>query len=167
MLKKTNRRSMLFCAFWQTLLKKSPKILDLSYAGDDMTLVELKRIAHEATGVHGALIVNGKPVCVTTERPWLDNKPRESCIPAGLYSCVKFSGEKYKDVWELQNVPNRSAILIHQGNVAMKDSLGCILVGKGFANFGGLTGVTDSVVTLNFLRATLPDKFNIRIIDGL
>lgn len=153
---------MNFFALLRTLVKKSHKTLDFPYVGARVS-VELKRIAKDNNGVHGVLIVNGKPVCVTTERPWLDNKPRESAIPEGTYQAQKFSGQKYKDVWELKDVPGRSAILIHQGNVAIKDSLGCILVGKGFADFGGITGVTDSIVTLNLLRSILPDKFAIKI----
>lgn len=125
--------------------------------------VNLKRIASDKNGTHGVLLIDGLPFCVTTERPWLNNKVRESCIPAGTYPCRKFSGEKYKNVWEVQNVPDRSAILIHQGNVAMNDSVGCILVGKGFAKFGDLVGVTDSISTLSALREVLDDTFTLKV----
>lgn len=73
------------------------------------------------------------------ELPWLDNKRGISCIPSGVYKCVPYSSAKYKNVWQVLDVPNRTAILIHSGNFASKvklplsmhdsDTEGCILVG--------------------------------------
>ena len=68
----------------------------------------------------------------TLERPWQNNKQRVSCIPCGEYLCNYVPGDapdrKFTDVYELVDVPNRYAILIHPGN-KVKDSLGCIMPG--------------------------------------
>jgi len=50
----------------------------------------------------------------TIERPWLDNRPMVSCIPEGEYLC-KWShmAEHNVDHYQLQKVPDRSAIFIH------------------------------------------------------
>jgi len=77
----------------------------------------------------------------TIELPWNDNKQKISCIPQGIYNCKPYTSQKYKNVWQLLSVPNRSAILIHAGNFACdvrllgsshrSDTEGCILVGMG------------------------------------
>jgi hypothetical protein len=103
-------------------------------------------------------------MCVTLEESWLDNIPQESCIPAGSYECRKYSGTKYKNVWQVYGVPKRSAILIHWGNTERNTS-GCILVGKYFAQFGEQKGVEDSKVTFEMLRRELPDRFMLHIED--
>lgn len=50
----------------------------------------------------------------TIERPWLDNRPMVSAIPEGEYLC-KWShmAEHNVDHYQLQKVPDRSAIFIH------------------------------------------------------
>jgi hypothetical protein len=64
----------------------------------------------------------------------LENPLREgnadSRIPAGVYTCKPYSGTKFKNVYIVEGVPEREAILIHWGNTE-KDTSGCILVGSG------------------------------------
>jgi hypothetical protein len=82
----------------------------------------------------GQLAVPGiRRTLFTLEDPWLDNHPRTSCIPAGDYKCSPHGWEahtafKFKRVWEVLDVPRRSAILFHAGNTH-RDTHGCILVG--------------------------------------
>lgn len=80
----------------------------------------------------GTIVANGQ-VFYSLERPWMDNTPNISCIPAGFYHCeykAKSNNGKLSDVYEIQNVPDRAGVLIHAGNV-VTDSHGCILLGLG------------------------------------
>jgi hypothetical protein len=66
----------------------------------------------------------------TLERPWLENVSDISCIPVGTYKCTLDNNKKLGDVYRVENVADRSGILIHVGNY-VTDSHGCILVGLG------------------------------------
>lgn len=125
----------------------------------------LQRIAQSSLGTFGVLVKDNIPLCVTCEDPWNDNKTKKSCIPDGTYKCVPHIGEKYKNVWRLEDVPGRSAILIHYGNTT-KDTEGCILVGKAFAQFDTGPGITDSRLTLQNLKQQLPAYFDLEIINN-
>lgn len=127
-----------------------------------MTHVRLKRVSSTDEGTFGVLVINDRPFCVTCEDPWKGNAASMSCIPIGTYKCEKWNGTKYRDVWELRDVPGRSYILIHQGNT-IKDTQGCILIGKSFGDIDGVPAILESVATLEKLRKILPDNFEIEI----
>lgn len=88
-------------------------------------MLVLKRI-YLATAVHGELTLNGKHIAYTIELPWRENKRRISCIPEGTYILRKRYSEKFKWHFVLLDVPNRSCILIHPANDALKELQGCI-----------------------------------------
>lgn len=125
-----------------------------------MVSLLLHRNRFTPDGTFGILSLKNRPLCVTCENPWKDNLPRESCIPPGTYQCKAFNGVRYKNVWEVTNVPGRSAILFHHGNT-IRDTEGCILVGRGFSTLNGLPSITESVTTLNMLRTVLPPEFTL------
>jgi len=100
----------------------------------------------------------GNHLCYTMELPWLGNQPGHSCIPEGTYNCVPHNSPAHPDTWEVTGVPNRSAILIHNGNT-MEDSEGCILVGSEEGILNGYPAVLHSVATLEKLREILPPRF--------
>ncbi len=127
-----------------------------------MTHLYLNRFAQSDSGTFGVITLDNKPIAVTCEDPWKDNKTGESCIPEGTYKCVPHSGEKYKNVWRLENVPNRTAILIHNGNT-IKDTQGCILVGEKLGYVVGRPAILNSKRKLTELQATLPKEFMITI----
>ena len=129
-----------------------------------MTKVVIKRVVSTKHGTFGVLLLNDNPICVTLEETWLDNMPTESCIPAGAYRTRAYSGTKYKNVWQVHDVPGRSAILIHWGNTE-KNTAGCILVGQYFEKFGDVFGVANSVATIGKLRDLLPADFILYIDD--
>lgn len=119
---------------------------------DNLTLI---RSASDDTGTFGQL--SGY---FTGELPWFNNDPDTSCIPAGEYEVLWKDHPKHGFCYELQNVPNRSTILIHSGNFCgnttkgfQSDVLGCILLGKGkgpiqnkFGNMQmGVSGSKDAV----------------------
>ncbi|MCB0329782.1 MAG: hypothetical protein KDD70_08960 [Bdellovibrionales bacterium] len=98
----------------------------------------------------GELWMDGERLCYTLELPDRNNKRNESCIPEGTYQCDPFSGNKYKNVWQVMNVPNRSSILIHTGNYP-SNTRGCVLVGLG----EGENAVWQSKKALELLRKKL------------
>src|ERR1700690_780212 len=77
-------------------------------------------------GTNGALLLNGAVLCATIELPWINNEPRISCIPEGRYRLVKRYSPHFKWHLMLENVPQRSSILIHPANNAVKELKGCI-----------------------------------------
>jgi hypothetical protein len=87
----------------------------------------------------------------TLERPWLDNKKMESCIPTGMYVCKHYESEKYPDNWEIQGVPNRDKILIHSANYVRQIN-GCIATGTKVAELGDEKIMVDSKIALKKLK---------------
>ena len=92
---------------------------------------------------YGVLLNEGVPFALTLERPWLENVPNVSCIPAGHYRAIRHLSPKFGETFWVQDVPGRSEILFHKGNIAA-DSHGCILVGESFNYVLGEQGITAS-----------------------
>lgn len=75
--------------------------------------------------------------CKMLELPWRDNRPNLSCIPAGEYECRFVHSPKYGPIYQIMNVPGRTHVLMHWGNVAgdkllnyRTHSAGCQLLGR-------------------------------------
>lgn len=136
-----------------------------------MELVSLERFAYTPFGVFGRLVYADFRA-FTVERPWLNNKPRESCIPDGIYQMEWYNSPKFGPTWALigdtvslfpEAGKARSAILIHKGNT-MDDLLGCIALGSTLGFVNGKWGVLNSTETTNkFLELTKNKKLQIRI----
>ena len=77
-------------------------------------------------GTNGVLSLEGVRQCFTIELPWLNNTPRRSCIPEGRYRLQKRWSPRYRDHLLVTGVPNRSLILIHPANHALRELAGCI-----------------------------------------
>lgn len=77
-------------------------------------------------GTNGKLECEGKLLCKTIELPWKNNERRVSCIPEGKYFLKKRYSLKYKWHIHITGVQNRSLILFHPANNAMKELNGCI-----------------------------------------
>jgi len=77
----------------------------------------------------GAMFDGEERICETLELPWKNNQHNISCIPEGKYLCkIAYSPVHKRDVYWIQNVPNRDSVEIHIGNFT-KDTKGCILLG--------------------------------------
>lgn len=140
-----------------------------------MQAATLIRYYQDDTHTLGCLTVQGvkDPVFWTMEPPWRDNRHNESCVPAGRYLCKPFSGQIYKEVYELQDVLGRDAILIHPGNF-VRSTQGCILIGSsaGYMRDGGVDSpeqkcVISSLAALNKLKGLMEHgEFELTIIGG-
>jgi hypothetical protein len=107
-----------------------------------LILTRLNR--HSSFPTYGVLQRDtGVPFALTLERPWLDNQRKVSCIPDGTYRVVRHQSPKFGNTFWVQDVPGRSEILFHKGNID-DDSHGCILVGEQFNPVRGEDGITAS-----------------------
>jgi len=91
--------------------------------------VVLKRFCYHPEGTLGVIELAGKKL-FTIERPWLDNAQNVSCIPTGTYLTRWRESPRFGFTWELQDVPDRSYILIHAANYP-SNVQGCIGLGEG------------------------------------
>lgn len=85
----------------------------------------------------------------TVERPWANNAPYVSCIPEGSYVLLQrtFYRAGYETL-ELQDVPDRSHILIHKGNTPA-DVQGCIALGDRRGTLENLWAVLGSGIAFD------------------
>lgn len=128
----------------------------------DLTLL---RLSHAPEGTPGVLMRGKIPFAVTLELPWKENRRKESCIPAGLYKCLRVQSPRFGDTFEVTGVAGRSHILFHKGNT-IDDTEGCILVAEEFGRNGGALAVVNSgggYAEFMRLLASFPE-FRLRII---
>ncbi len=133
--------------------------------------VNLIRQGEKHNATLGVLEVEGLDVVIyTLEDAWNDNSPNISSIPPGKYVCTPHNWKerrelRFKRVWRLLRVPNRTAILIHAGN-DHEDTHGCILVGLK-RDLSNSAFIGDSVKALNILREHIGEKtFTINIVEA-
>lgn len=124
----------------------------------------LQREASEDDGTYGTLRLPDGTTLNTLELPWRNNENRTSCIPPGEYPCKKRPSKAFGEAYEVQNVPGRSAILIHAGNAAgsadkgMKaDSQGCILLGMDRGRQGNQKVITASKAAMKLFYEKMQD----------
>ena len=103
-------------------------------------------------GTNGKLECEGRLICNTIELPWRNNERRVSCIPEGDYFIEKRYSLKFKWHLHVLDVENRSLILFHPANNALKELNGCIapvtkLSGPGLGLFSrkAFTKLKDQV----------------------
>lgn len=126
-----------------------------------MKRVILVRDLYDKTYTLGTLMVYDGPLRVFTsrclERPWTDNKPKVSCVPAGTFPIVlEFSPAFKRELWELKDVPNRSEAKVHPANY-VRQLLGCIAPGLsvGDIDHDGLPDMVSSAEALKRFMAAM------------
>jgi hypothetical protein len=77
-------------------------------------------------GTNGKLLFEGKLICNTIKLPWRNNEKSVSCIPEGKYFIRKRYSSKFHWHLEVLDVKNRSYILFHPANNALRELNGCI-----------------------------------------
>jgi hypothetical protein len=127
-----------------------------------VAIVRVRRITETKQSTIGELTIDGTDVSGYTLEPpgpssTIENSGKR--ISAGEYDLVPFSSAKHPDVFEVANVPGRSAILIHTGNLP-EHTAGCLLPGTSTTP----NAVWNSGEMLNTLRTTLQDYGRMRII---
>jgi hypothetical protein len=108
-----------------------------------MKRLTLVRVTEYNGGTFGVLSIDGEPLCVTCEDPWRDNERKISCIPEGRYKIRKHTSPRYGVCFRVDDVPERTHILVHAGNTS-DDTLGCILLGTSFGSLGGKPAIVQS-----------------------
>jgi hypothetical protein len=139
-----------------------------------MITAVLERAITGDQGTMGRLISTEVSLDVLmTELPERNNEVGYSRIPEGQYVCIPYHSPKFGKCWHVMNVPGRSAVLIHKGNVAgdkkkgwLTHSRGCILpawykgrIGKQMAGLNSTRAFSDIMTKIGF------NKFNLKIID--
>lgn len=140
-----------------------------------MEAIILERFAYSPWGVFGRLIY-GDFRAYTVERPWVDNKARESCIPDGTYDLQWYNSPKFGPTWAVvgdtvslfpEAGKARAAVLIHKANT-MDDLLGCIALGSALGTVNGKWAILNSsATTLDFLAKTKGKKLQLIIAPAL
>lgn len=108
-----------------------------------MIKATLQRMEPTSRYTVGMLSAGALAPLYTMEPPWRDNEKGRSCIPAGAYNCVMRRSPRFGWRYWVQDVPNRTWILIHPGNT-VRHTLGCILPGRRLAHLDGRRAVLVS-----------------------
>lgn len=116
-------------------------------------ILELIRLEeNEKFGTFGILKINKKVFCVTLEPSDLENAPSVSSIPAQQYLIRRIQSPTFGETFQIDNVPGRSHILFHKGNV-VGHTEGCVLLAQHFGKLGNNRAILNSGVTFkNFMR---------------
>jgi len=107
------------------------------------------------------------------ELPDRQNRTGLSRIPAGEYTCVPYNSPKFGRVWLVKNVPGRSAVLIHKGNLAGEitkgfktQSRGCLLPAWVIGKMGNQLAGLNSTRAFTEIKNKIGEKpFTLKIVD--
>lgn len=92
------------------------------------------------------------------ELPDRANQRRVSCIPEGTYQVTRHNSPTFGDCFLVNDVPNRSEILIHAGNTT-DDTQGCLLPGRSHRS----TQVLESRAAMKQLLQYAPKGFTLQV----
>lgn len=129
-------------------------------------MLKLIRLEEAEDGTFGAMLINGHVFCVTLEPPDRENQQDISNIPPGDYKCKRVVSPHFGETFEITNVPNRSKVLFHAGNI-VSQTKGCILLARKFGVLTGNRAVLNSGNTFKEFLAKMDgiDEFELEIIE--
>lgn len=108
--------------------------------------VRLLRVEESEQGTFGNLLICSQVFCVTLEpSDWL-NEQNISSIPAQQYQCIKIRSPQFGETFEIVDVPGRSHVLFHAGNID-DHTKGCVILGQYFGKLQGDRAVLNSGAT--------------------
>lgn len=136
-----------------------------------MDEVVLTRFAQTKFATFGELKIDDFLTLYTVERPWRNNKPFVSCLPAGIYQChwrpttTSVPRCFNKHTWYLEGryvsyrhaTKARYAVAFHIGNKAT-DVTGCIAPGMRLGYLGREWAVSSSNSALTAMHRRLGEK---------
>lgn len=139
-----------------------------------MKIVEIIRLECGPDGTFGVMRIDKAAFCATLE-PCMNNnqslakvgetQKRAGCIPAQQYMCRPIESPSFGGTFEVKDVPGRSGILFHPGNV-VGDTAGCILLGQSFGKLRDKRALLNSGATFReFLSAIGRQPFHLTIVD--
>ena len=128
--------------------------------------VRLTRLEESPQGTFGVLTICSQVFCVTLECPDKLNECNISSIPAQQYQCIRIHSPQFGETFEIVDVPGRSHVLFHAGNVA-KHTEGCVILAQYFGKLYGDRAVLNSGNTFRKFMETMKDIdiFNLTIIE--
>ena len=115
-------------------------------------------------GTFGVLIIMAKVFCITLEPPDKENLQSKSSIPAQQYQCQRIVSPKRGETFQILNVPDRSHILFHAGNIDVHTE-GCILLGQYFGKLKNNRAILNSGKTFKDFMTLMVgiDEFHLTI----
>lgn len=122
----------------------------------------------------GEIIIGSDFRLECIERPWKDNQARVSCIPEGtyplglrnspiVYRTTRRRARTYEYGYEVQNVPNRTVIMLHIANTA-SELMGCIAPGLSRGHIRTEAAVLSSGDAFDKLMAKLATRDDWQIV---
>jgi hypothetical protein len=111
------------------------------------------KLIRTETGDEGTfgILIYSHGVLFTGELPSRGNARGKSCIPAGVYTVSMRLSPRFGKCYEVEDVPERTHILLHNGNWCGDESMGfradvdgCILVGLSRDKLDGQSAVLTS-----------------------
>ena len=118
----------------------------------------LKRFAYTPMGTFGSMLMPDGTKIFTVEDAWRENKPNISCIPLGTYQCSpRFYNRGGYPAIRIEDVENRSHILIHRGNTEV-DVEGCIVTGMKLGFINNRWAVASSRTAFDIVVKNLGDQ---------
>lgn len=118
--------------------------------------VRLLRVEESSQGTFGVLIICSQVFCVTLERPDELNEQNISSIPAQQYQCMRIRSPQFGETFEIVDVPGRSHVLFHAGNV-VKHTEGCVILAQYFGKLGTDRAVLNSGKTFKEFMKIMED----------
>jgi len=130
-----------------------------------LPILELIRLEEDARyGTFGVLKIQKQVFCATLELADLENLKARSSIPAQQYICVRRQTPSWPNTFEVMDVPGRTHILFHAGNL-IGDTAGCILLGEYWGKLKEDRAVLNSGKTFTAFMVLLDayDKIHLTI----
>lgn len=122
-----------------------------------MRIVELIRLEESEAGTFGILRIDKEVFCATLEPADRENEVNRSSIPAQQYMCKPVESPTHGGTFEVTNVPGRTHILFHAGNV-VDHTQGCIILGQHFGKLHDQRAVLNSGHTFQQFLNTVGRK---------